>query len=85
MTDDAFILGAGFSKAIHNRMPMLNELGSEAASRLTHLVADHPKNIAVDDFENWLTYLAEDQPWMGEELRLRNRASFLEAFRALRS
>ena len=31
---DVFILGAGFSKAIHSRMPTMDELSTEVLKRL---------------------------------------------------
>ena len=77
MTRDAFVLGAGFSRAISDEMPLLTELGEEMFKRLA---ADAPAalpNLPPADFENWLSFLAEDNPWLGEEDRLRNRSLFL--------
>jgi NAD-dependent SIR2 family protein deacetylase len=58
-------------------MPLLTELGEEIFG---HMGADAPAvlpNLPPSDFENWLSFLAEDDPWLREEDRLRNRSIFL--------
>ena len=78
---DVFILGAGFSKAIDEAMPLTNEL----TSRVKKELADAVDPAVIDDipfidrdFEKALSYLAERQPWQSESERLRNRALFLD-------
>lgn len=83
MTRDVYVLGAGFSRAISDQMPLLTELGEEI---LNLLGADAPTilpNLQPRDFENWLSFLAEDDPWLGEGDRLRNRSVFLQVSRLL--
>ena len=53
----AFILGAGFSKAIHSRMPLLNELTTGVRGVLPDDLG-HDLD-AIGDVESWLTLLAD--------------------------
>ena len=83
VTRDAFVLGAGFSRAISEEMPVLTELGDEIFNLLgTDAPAVLP-NLPPTDFENWLSFLAEDDPWLREDDRLRNRSIFLNVSRLL--
>lgn len=72
---DVFLLGAGFSKAVTDSMPLLNELSRELKKRLKL-----PKSVLTlgNNVELWLTYLSQPQPWLSEAENLRNRALFLE-------
>ena len=65
---DVFILGAGFSKAIHSAMPTLKELSHEVMDRLHRLNFPIPPSLkALDDnIEYWITYLSQRQPWLSE-------------------
>lgn len=74
---DAFILGAGFSKAVSPEMPTMAELGDEVLRSLGPDKPRFPASIADSNFEDWLTYLSGDQPWMKEDELLRNRGSYL--------
>jgi hypothetical protein len=84
---DVFILGAGFSNAISNTMPLLGEL----SEKLLKGLPDTRKNelcslfkfIPRDNCEKWLTYLSQNQPWLSEEENLRNYALFLEISRKI--
>jgi hypothetical protein len=90
---DVFILGAGFSKAICEDMPLLNELyGATAAYRTAHgqyvdlgtgesEEAESPR--FAEDLELLLSFLAQEQPWLTEAENFRNRAEFLEVSRAI--
>ncbi len=71
---EVFILGAGFSKAIHGSMPLLEELSTKISS-----VEKLPPPLATlgNDVELWLTYLSQPQPWLKEFHNLENRALFL--------
>jgi hypothetical protein len=83
VTRDTFLLGAGFSRAISEEMPVLTELGEEIFNLLgTDAPAVLP-NLPPTDFENWLSFLAEDDPWLREDERLRNRAIFFRVSRLL--
>jgi hypothetical protein len=74
---DLFILGAGFSRAIDQRMPVMAELTWALAEELPKsLLTEVP--FLAEDFELGLTYLAEGHPGLSEPVRLRNRALFLE-------
>jgi hypothetical protein len=83
--NSVYSLGAGFSKAVHDSMPLLGELGPEVVRRLDQ--ADLPTRVRSNpaDFELWLSYLAGEQPWLDEAQRLRNRAAFVAASRVLAS
>lgn len=70
-----FVLGAGFSKAISDEMPLTAEL-REAIARTTHLRVPQ-------DLEGWLSFLAEPQPYLRLEANLENRAQFLRVARKL--
>ena len=58
------ILGAGFSKAVHQALPITDELGERVRVRLSR--RDREKlprgRFRGGRFEEWLSYLAEDQP-----------------------
>jgi hypothetical protein len=77
VTRDVFVLGAGFSRAISGEMPVLAELGEEIFKRLGDDAPAVLPNLPPTDFENWLSFLADDDPWLGEDDRLRNRSVFL--------
>ena len=77
---DVFLLGAGFSKAIHPSMPLLGELSEALRERvnLPYYVTDLGDNI-----EYWMTYLSQPQPWVSEIGNLQNKAIFLELTREI--
>jgi hypothetical protein len=90
---DVFILGAGFSKAICEHMPLLNDLyPATLAYRLAHgqhvdlgteKDDDTGSPRVVEDLELFLSFLAQEQPWLTEAENFRNRAEFLEVSRAI--
>ena len=65
---DVFILGAGFSKAIHSGMPTLSDLTLEVAKRLEENERSHLKALVgmEENIELWITYLSQRQPWLTE-------------------
>jgi len=73
---DVFLLGAGFSKAVSDDMPLLKELSSQIRGRLSNL----PESLLTlgDNIEIWLSYLSQPHPWLRESENLRNRALALE-------
>ena len=89
-TNDLFILGAGFSKAVSSHMPVLTELSDEIEARLAEneetkdicagLCRAFPRNI-----ELWMTYLSQSHPWLSEAQNLRNRAAFFDVLWHLRN
>ncbi len=58
--NDVFILGAGFSKAIHSGMPTLADLTDEVARRLRGSECSLPQPLMdlENNIELWITYLS---------------------------
>ncbi|WP_396599860.1 SIR2 family protein [Frigoribacterium sp. R86507] len=75
------VLGAGFSRAISERMPLMVDLRDQFESRL-HL-RDTVFEPFGDDVEAWLAYLASDQPWLSDSENQGNRALFSKAIDVL--
>ena len=79
---DVFILGAGFSKAIHPEMFLTKELTEKLLSTLDGKVRSEIEEyfsfLPRSDFESWLTYLSQPQPWLSESQNSRNHALFLD-------
>ncbi len=73
---DMFLLGAGFSKAVSDDMPLLKELSGQIRCRRSDL----PESLLTlgDNIEIWLSYLSQPHPWLRESENLRNRALALE-------
>ena len=74
--NDVFVLGAGFSKAIHEGMPTIDELSTEVLRRLRKLGS--PVLPVLDNLGNnielWMTYLSQSQPWLKNYENDRNRS-----------
>lgn len=81
---DVFLLGAGFSRAVSQAMPLLRDLSQEVRNRTPDFVNIDRGSLFADDIEMWLTYLSQDHPWLSEAKNLRNRALFLDLSRAIR-
>jgi hypothetical protein len=79
--DEVFITGAGFSRAISDRMPLLRGMSKDVLP--VDILSDPALSDLVGNFELILTYLAEDHPWLSVPDNLKNRAQFLEASHAL--
>ena len=73
---DVFVLGAGFSKAICDSMPILSEMREELLDH-RNLHIPSPSGVTGDNFEHLMTYLSQPQPWLVESENLENRAAFL--------
>lgn len=71
------ILGAGFSRAVNDHMPLTDELGRKAV-RLAGLEGDPrvPEFGQGFTFEEWLSLLADDQPQLSEAANKANGALF---------
>lgn len=80
---DVYVLGAGFSRAVGDYMPLLDQLGAEIMTRLDEATVPPGLRVAPDQLELWLSYLAGDQPWLDEAERLRNRALLVAVSRVL--
>jgi hypothetical protein len=81
---DVFIVGAGFSKAIDDRMPDTDALGRmviELPEIRSHPIV--PKRFPKGGFETWLSMLASEQPYLTEPENLERRALFGRVARAL--
>lgn len=82
MSDDVFVLGAGFSRQVAEGMPLTSDLVEPLAEALEAKFPGLPLgNLvrSVADLEAVLTYLAEPQPGLSEEDNLMNRAAFVHA------
>lgn len=80
-----FFLGAGFSKAIDSRYPVLNELTEYIAGKVRcdkSSLACHYDNelsgLIKDNVENLLTYLSTDWPWKSAKQKYTNKALYAE-------
>lgn len=80
-SNEVFVLGAGFSKAISDEMPVLTELAECVPGSPPGL--DLAPNLRPQEFESWLSYLSTDQPWLTEAENYRNRALFLDVARRI--
>jgi hypothetical protein len=80
MSNDVFILGAGFSKAVSDNMPTLAELSSLLAPKVADLLPtdQKPSEEITSNIEMLLSYLSQDYPWQNQAQQLRNRAAFFE-------
>lgn len=67
MTEEVFILGAGFSKAVDTRMPTLGELSLAIANELGDGWPDEWGEDLRSDVELLLTHLASAHPWEGDQ------------------
>lgn len=82
--DRVFILGAGFSRAIHQDMPLLHELGAGVRSTLRSRNISVGSDLdALDNVEHWLSLLAEPAPWLDSSEQMRNSALFVDVSRAI--
>lgn len=77
------LLGAGFSRAVNGRMPLLSDLAEGVLDKLSL----DPRVLEPfgNDLEQWLSYLAQEQPWLSDADNLRNQAQFLEVAAAISS
>lgn len=73
---EVFILGSGFSRAIHKDMPLLNDLTELVAKKIEeedsifkNIYGEYLKNRDIGNFEEILTYLYQDFPWKSEKER----------------
>lgn len=76
---DVFVLGAGFSRAVSESMPLTDELGN-ACLAVHDLGADQRipcGGFREGNFETWLSQLADEQPYFSVQENLENQALFL--------
>ncbi|WP_298207825.1 hypothetical protein [Ferrimicrobium sp.] len=77
---DVFILGAGFSKAINDSMPLASELLKPVLESLDGPM-EPPRG--GENFEQWLSRLAEAQPYLTVDQNLERSAAFIRVSRAI--
>ena len=77
---DVFLLGAGFSRAASELMPLLQDLAQRMRERLgpSSRIPDEVGAIMQENFAHALSYLEQEKPWLTEADNLRHRALFLE-------
>ncbi|NEE01146.1 SIR2 family protein [Phytoactinopolyspora halotolerans] len=75
------LLGAGFSRAANDAMPTLSRLTEGVVEKMPGETDE--LSMFNDDLEQWLSYLAVDQPWLTEDRNLENRARFVRASQAV--
>ncbi len=83
---EVFILGAGFSKATSEEMPLTKELSTQVLAKYKHAKAIEPliREMLAEDFEKALTFLAQPKPWLPEAENLRHRATYLDLTNIIR-
>jgi hypothetical protein len=81
------ILGAGFSKAVHEALPTTDALGEKVRQRLDDVDQARFPAAPFEDgrFEEWLSYLADEQPHLTEDRTLEARALLYRVTRTLRT
>ncbi len=83
---EVLILGAGFSHAVNECMPLTDDLGNRILD-VTDLRGDPraPANGFGPDvpFETWLSLLAEDQPYLATSNNIESRQIFERVLRSL--
>jgi hypothetical protein len=75
------ILGSGFSRSISEDMPTMAELGQQVIDRLA--LPQTTLMIFNNNLEQWMSFLAVDQPWLSQADNLENRAWFARASAAV--
>lgn len=75
-----YILGAGFSKALSDSMPLLGELSALVQKNYSGWphVPPEIRTLIAKNLEDALTFLAQSNPWHREAESLRNRALYLD-------
>jgi hypothetical protein len=84
MVNRVFIIGAGFSRAISEYMPLMGGLQTGVQSDLNSRGVEIGNDLeAIDNVEHWLTLLADPAPWLGASEQMRNAALFNDVSRAI--
>jgi len=74
---DVFILGAGFSKAVNELFPLAAELLGPIEDALGQDLTSGVRRKGGEGFEQWLSRLAEDQPYLSPDNNLERSVAFL--------
>lgn len=80
-----YILGAGFSKAICDEMPLLNALGQQALNLLPKASRESISFREGESFEQWLSMRTQDMPFLPDHENMRRRAEAMEMIDAIGS
>lgn len=87
MTQKVFFLGAGFSKAVNDNYPLMDDLTDKVLSRLEkESVREHLNEIppqVTKNIESLLTYLSTDFPWKTETTKYANLALYSSIIKIL--
>lgn len=87
MSKRVFFLGAGFSKAIDNSYPLMNQLTRDIETKISKLsVVKHYNEIAEpikQDVEALLTYLSTNFPWKSDTTKYSNRSLYEEIIKLI--
>lgn len=73
-----YLLGSGFSKAIHPEMPTLTELSEIVCEKFKDELNEFPLSKYKDNFEELLTYLYTEHPWKNISTVHRDKALYYE-------
>lgn len=79
-SNEVYLLGAGFSRAITPAMPLLQDLARHIGRTFAETKRIPPEVSAIMDsnLAHALSYLEQAKPWLTESDNLRHRALFLE-------
>lgn len=79
MCDDnvVYILGAGFSKAIDEKMPLMDDLGKQCANIVDNC------SYKSGSFEQWMTIMLQDLPFLDESSNLKRKSEVLNCIDAI--
>ena len=89
---DVYVLGAGFSRALHRQMPLVSELSqvvsgfstSYPSSLTTSGLDSVIGKLILRNFEEALSYLAQDKPWLDDSDNKKDEVRLLELTRNIR-
>ena len=80
-----YLLGAGFSRAISECMPMMDGLSQAVRTQLKGRNIPGEDTPVAANFEQWLSYLIERPPWLSPTEQENNRAGFFAVSNAVHS
>ena len=86
---DVFVLGAGFSRAVSEEMPLTADLFDPCINAMPQVLGDADGELVAaftrfdKNLETWLTWLASEHPWLDEPSSLRHRATFAAVSHAI--
>ena len=87
MSKKVFFLGAGFSKAIKNKYPLMGDLTAQVMARLEkESIREHAGELIPEiknNIESLLTYLSTDFPWKNDTTKHANLALYSDIVKIL--